>query len=96
MNHKTLISIIIALSAILLPLGGWTLMNTSANIARILVLEEFKSDTKDSLKSIDGKLDQVLEEQRQVRADLRRRQVLSVPPIASDPAPTREKRPQAP
>lgn len=72
MNHKTIVATAIALSAVLLPLGGWTLMTVSSSTARISVLEEAKGDIKERLKSMDEKLDQVLEEQRQVRADLRR------------------------
>lgn len=93
MNHKTLVSIIIALSAILLPLGGWTLLTVSSSTARISVLEESKGDIKDRLTKIDDKLDLVLDEQRQVRADLRRSPLRTLP---SAPAPLRRGEVSAP
>jgi hypothetical protein len=72
MNHKTIVAITIALSAFLLPLGGWTLLTVSSSTARISVLEEAKDDIKDRLVRIEGKIDALKGNNVQLPEDARK------------------------
>jgi prefoldin subunit 5 len=64
MLKKILIPLVVG---ILLAAGGWTVKSES----RISVVESRVDGIHDTLEKMDKKLDQVLEEQRTVRQELR-------------------------
>lgn len=64
MLKKILIPLVVG---VLLATGGWTVKTES----RVSVVESRTDDIKGQLNKIDQKLDRVLDEQAQVRQDLR-------------------------